>query len=796
MLPGPSCFAAVRNRHTLRVVVRSFLPVPALVLALAFSMAPASGQETAAETGRLIRANTFDPSACYRVRDLKIVREDLSIYLTSGYLMLAKKVNGVRPAALFTADVEAGDAEILLMPPDRSERLSLASFAGAPNLDEHFRTALMIFTDNTGAELERQMLEGAQSRGDASDSKKAEMLSATWNLVLQNLSSSFDVRIVEDLVSPVAAGFFYMGVVGTHIGSFDVSYDPTSADQIVVGQVSERKGEPIFDTWTAFEGRNVRTSAKPRLLMPAAVADYTIDADLDNALAMSAVTRVMVTPTARSGRALPFLISDRMKVTSVTIDGEPAEVYQTESSRSTLIRGGSDQAFLVLPNTAMKAGQTYNFEFHHEGSVISEAGKGVYFVGARGTWYPHEPEGLTRFDLTFHFPRTFDLVATGSEVDKSAAGDKVTMHFRADQPIRFAGFNLGKYERKCITKDGFTLEVCANAPMNGGPDAVHASAPRLQEIAESVIAALQYYTAEYGPPPVRTLTVSPIPDNFGQGFPGLIYLSTLAYLDPEQRPPEMRADKYSDFFFSDLMAAHETAHQWWGNLVAPSTTRDSWIMEALANYCALMYIEERKGPGAIEGVLNSYRLHLTVRAADGRMVESAGPITWGLRLSTSEFPDGWRVITYEKGSWIIHMLRLRMGDDNFRRFLAELCRRYRFQSLGTEDFRKVATEFLPAGSPDAKLESFFDTWVYGTGIPVLKLRYAIRGTRVSGTVTQSGVDDQFSAFVPVEIDTGGRKPVLQWVETGSDPSQFSWVLKEKPVRVSLPSGATLATIQD
>ncbi len=790
----PSCFVATGNRHTLRVVARSFLPAPALLLALAYSIALASGQETAAETGRLIRANTFDASACYRVRDLKIVKEDLSIYLTSGYLMLAKKVNGVRPAALFTADVEAGDAEVLLMPPDRSERLSLASFAGVPNLDEHFRTSLMIFTDNTGAELERQMLEGAESRGDASDAKKAELMSRTWNPVLQNLSTSFDVRIVQDLVSPGAAGFFYMGLVGTHIGSFDVSYDPTSADQIVVGQISERKGEPIFDTWTAFDGRNVRTSAKPRVLMPAAVADYSIDADLDAALAMRAVTRVKVTPTARSGRALPFLISDRMKVTAVTIDGEPAEVYQTESVRSTLIRGGGDQAFLVLPKTALKTGQTYNFEFHHEGSVISEAGKGVYFVGARGTWYPHEPEGLSRFDLTFHLPRTFDLVATGSEVDKSTAGDKVTLHFRADQPIRFAGFNLGKYERKCITKNGFTLEVCANAPADSGPDALHASAPRLQEIAESVIAALEYYSAELGPPPVRTLTVSPIPDTFGQGFPGLIYLSTLAYLDPQQRPAEMRADKYSDFFFSDLMAAHETAHQWWGNLVAPATPRDSWIMEALANYCALMYLEDRKG-GAIENVLNSYRQHLTMRAADGRMMESAGPITWGVRLSTSEFPDGWRLITYEKGSWIIHMLRLRMGDDNFRRFMAELCRRYRFQSLGTEDFRRVATEFVPAGSPDAKLESFFDTWVYGTGIPELKLRYAVRGTRVTGTVTQSGVDDQFSAFVPVEVELG-QKRVVHWVETGSDPAQFSWVLKEKPVRVSLPSGATLATIQD
>jgi aminopeptidase N len=141
------------------------------------------------------------------------------------------------------------------------------------------------------------------------------------------------------------------------------------------------------------------------------------------------------------------------------------------------------------------------------------------------------------------------------------------------------------------------------------------------------------------------------------------------------------------------------------------------------------------------------------------------------------------------------MLRVRLGDDRFRAFLAELCRRYRFQTLTTDQFRKLAAEYLPPGSKDPQLETFFDAWVYGTGIPILRLKYAVRGTRVTGTVEQSGVPDDFSALAPVEIRTGPQKTVLEWVETGSDPTGFSRLLTEKPLAVALQPENTLATIQ-
>ena len=59
---------------------------------------------------------------------------------------------------------------------------------------------------------------------------------------------------------------------------------------------------------------------------------------------------------------------------------------------------------------------------------------------------------------------------------------------------------------------------------------------------------MEFMSANFGPPPLKTLTVSPIPGTFGQGFPGLIYLSTLAYLKPSEYPAALHTEQQRRFF--------------------------------------------------------------------------------------------------------------------------------------------------------------------------------------------------------------------------------------------------------
>jgi aminopeptidase N len=244
-----------------------------------------------------------------------------------------------------------------------------------------------------------------------------------------------------------------------------------------------------------------------------------------------------------------------------------------------------------------------------------------------------------------------------------------------------------------------------------------------------------------------------------------------------------------------LIAPHEVAHQWWGNVVTASAYQDEWMLEALSSYSALLWLERKKGPKTVDNVLESYRDHLEVKSEDGRTVESAGPIIWGTRLDSTGTANAWRVITYEKGAWIFHMLRRRLGDERFMKMLAELRRRYQFRSISTEDFRALAKEFLPPKTPSDSIDVFFENWVYSTGVPQLKLKYALRGVapavKISGTVTQTGVDDDFSAEVPIEIQFAKGAPQTIWVHTSNDAATFTATLRQTPAHVILPANVLM-----
>jgi len=270
----------------------------------------------------------------------------------------------------------------------------------------------------------------------------------------------------------------------------------------------------------------------------------------------------------------------------------------------------------------------------------------------------------------------------------------------------------------------------------------------------------------------------------------------LSYLRPTDRP-FARLTEGGRLFFTELLSAHEIAHQWWGNVVTSSGYQHDWLLEALANYSALMYLEKHKSGRALESVLSQYSEDLLRTKEGGRTVESAGPIALGYRLETSQNPEAWRVIAYEKGSWILHMLRRLMGDQRFDSFLGELRKQFERKTLDTEGFRLLAARFLPPKSPDPKLESFFDQWVYSTGIPTLRLKYSLSGKapaqKLTVTVEQSGVDEDFSTIVPVEIQFGRLKPVTRLVRTGGEPAVFTIPVRQAPTKVLLdPAGSVLA----
>jgi aminopeptidase N len=213
-------------------------------------------------------------------------------------------------------------------------------------------------------------------------------------------------------------------------------------------------------------------------------------------------------------------------------------------------------------------------------------------------------------------------------------------------------------------------------------------------------------------------------------------------------------------------------------------------MEALANYSALLYLEKsRGGDYRTDLLLEHYRTELLETNQAGDTVDSTGPIALGSRLQDSQEPRAWRAITYGKGSSILHMLRRRLGDTGFFALLAEVLKKHERSEISTEQFRVMAAKYLPPKSEDARLELFFEQWIYGTGIPTLKLSHTTRGkapdVRLIGTLTQSDVSEDFSTLVPVEIQVARNRTVTHWVASGGAPVTFTVPLKQAPLKVTL-----------
>ena len=536
---------------------------------------------SAAEVGNRVEHIALDVDECYRVLDLNFAKEDLKVYLGSGYLMFAKPIDGVHLGAIFVAGADGGDADLLLMPPTRSERASMAKFTNSPTLEEHFKAAAFIFTDGTGDQLLAQL-----KNPEAPAKKSPDMgglIVERWTSVLANLVASFETRVVYDILSGQPEnGLFYMTVSGEHLGNFDILYDPTGRDQILAGKLGYRDNRTYFDTWTSFQARSFRNGA-PLRGAHFSLSDVRIEATIAPDLAMQAVTRATLKPdTARARSVVPFSLTPSMKITSASVDGQPVEVFDRESMRSDLISNREDRQFLLVSETALDPAMPHEIEIHHEGAVIRNAGNDVYYVGSRGTWYPRTGAELAQYDLTFRYPKLLTVAATGTVSDDRTEGDWRTTHLKTDTPVRFAGFNLGNFQSAMIERNGYKINLYGNRrlesalaprvqppptpmqPEDEFPRRRHNSStplnlaplvapvdptPRIETLTRNVIATIDFMTEQFGPTPFRSLAITPIPGGFGQGFPGLVYLSTLAYLDPGQMPPQPAGARRRDLLF-------------------------------------------------------------------------------------------------------------------------------------------------------------------------------------------------------------------------------------------------------
>jgi hypothetical protein len=432
------------------------------------------------------------------------------------------------------------------------------------------------------------------------------------------------------------------------------------------------------------------------------------------------------------GSVISLYMTPRLRVTTAAIDGHPASVLMRDSPRAADVQGAT--SFLVVSPQELSPGSHHRVKVQYEGSIIRRTADGSYFVDDRNSWYPLITPMLTTFDLTFHCPENLRLVSTGDPISEQVVNGQRLIHRRTATAQVLAGFNLGEFSVASSEHPPYRIDICSN---------VHGTVE--SNLASQAAAILKYFSDRWMPLTGHSIAITPIEGYFGQGFPGLIYLSSISYIKEKDRPKDLRNPTF-DSFFSNLLLPHELAHQWWGNVVAPADYRSNWIVEAMSNYSALQYLEQTDGKPVMDQILSGYRSDLTTPKAGGELVDSYGPVTFDQRLENNFGTGVWHDVLYEKGTWIFQMLHQRMGAAAFRDFQLRLLRDFSSRAISNEDLRQEAAHFIPASQSDRQLSAFFDTWVYDTGVPTLEIR--------GGNLLVSGVPDNYAVDVPLACSTG------------------------------------------
>src|SRR5216684_4015032 len=686
-------------------------------LGLSFLLAAAEvwpAEKTAREIYDQLNALRVDPATLYDIEPanrIELRRGDVQLSFEQGKLAFLQLFEGRATGAVFF-----GRGHILAAPRDPVEKQQMAHFLGAPVLDQDFTSACLRFTDDTATDLLRQLrAAGVSPQPDSA-------FAARWDPLLARLNSSQALRVLFDSLSQTPKPYFYGAIDGVTTGPFDVVLDPLRRESLLLGQTKMNADRTFYDVWASY---------KPADISPPAVAFHALRYAIDTSIlvnnSLEAKTEVRFRAETGGERVLTLQLSHLLNIDEVSDEhGESLTYFQNEGmtlrERST---HGNDFLYVVLPSAPTR-GAEFSLRFRYRGNVIEDAGNGVLYVGARESWYPHFGDGadFADYDLTMHWPRRLRLAATGSKLDEREDGDFRVGHWRTDKPASVAGFNLGDYAFASLAAEGHSGSNLMH-PLAVTPPS---PADALKQLGRDIDSSIRFYEKLNGPFPFQKLGVSQIPGAFGQGWPGLLYISTFSFLPPEAQQRAGLSERGQEHF-TELVPFHEVAHQWWGNLVGWSVYRDQWIDEALANYLALLFADSQKNANhSLRVWLARYRQRLVEKLPGAEQpAADIGALDLGIRLTSSKSPEGFEQVIYGKGSWVIHMVRemLRQAgakdpEARFVTLLHTLASKYAYRALSSADLqREIEAVMTPAMDLDGgrSMEWFFEDWVRGTGVP-------------------------------------------------------------------------------
>jgi Peptidase family M1 domain len=785
------------------LVIAPFVPIAALAQENTSAQAKAIYDQLKPFT---LNGGVADVSGLILKRDRLEMTFDGTFYFTG-------RVQGRITGAVF---IGAGKFTAAV-PPSEFEKENVRRLLGADLVDSDFKTAVLRFSDDTFDVI-------GQNRREGPPSDQAQKLATEAEArMLKQTGANLSARIALSILNEEKPGFFFANFDGGRRDRFTGLVDYQSRVPVANFQLNGGEKGLIFaydsstndnEIWMAFYGaedyrKGIVSYADLNDLID--IAHYDLNLDLrEHKKTLRLLARVESQTRFSNLRAVSFVIGESL--------GEYESQRLKKQLRLKTARSGDvelpfvqedwEGGFTVFLPTAVAAGQRLDFELKFEGDFMHDAQSFVdryyssydapgfvdaFYPRSTTSWYPrHGYLDRALLDLTFRHPKKLRIASVGerlSEEPDPEDKDVTVTKYRFQQPVALATFALGPFERhkqavrfdKGGSGDPITVEF------NSLPGSMVA-------IKEDFILAeldnsLRYFTLMFGkyPYPVFGAAFHPFP--FGQGFPSLLMI-----------PATDSASKFTYRFI-----AHETAHQWWGNIVAWRSYRDQWLSEGFAEYSGILYTGVRSGNGARDELLGFARKALKdppetkIGHGKGRLVD-VGPIILGHRLNTSKTQGAYTTLIYDKGALVLHMLHFLLSDPTtgedkpFFDMMTDFVNRYRNQYASTDDFRRVANEHFAKSALGRRyqlndMDWFFKQWVYHSETPSYKMEYQFEPlpdgkVLMKGTVLQEDVPADWFMILPVVLSFG-KQQAGATVHALGPKAEFQMKLPARPTKVEL-----------
>ena len=381
---------------------------------------------------------------------------------------------------------------------------------------------------------------------------------------------------------------------------------------------------------------------------------------------------------------------------------------------------------------------------------------------------------LAHFDTTISTSADQVAIAPGTLLRSWQQGARRYFTYRLAQPaLPVFSFQSGRWQvARGAWQDG-TKDGAKEVAIEVYHDARHAW--NTASMMAGARQALAYNTAQFGPYPWRHLRIVefPVYQEYARSFPGVIPFSeSLGFIS------DLRAPDGVDHVF--YVTAHEVAHQWWGDqLIAANVQGSGMLTESLAEYAALMAVEQRYGAGKAQPIL---RFDLDAYLA-GRGKASAPE----LPLLRSE---GQAYIEYRKGSLVFYRLRAEIGEAALNRALRTFLARHRYRPGMPYATSRDLLACIRAETPAAQQQLVTDLFE----------RIVLYDNRLAGASARRRPDGRWDVtlqlqLAKLEVDSKGRETARAYDE----PVELAVYADgaHQPLyrgRQQLPAGASTVTV--